>query len=94
MNWNKYTKDVEKAKRANPFRDVPEFFTFTECLDSTLRNGSHHASIWREGEKVYYRSGGSGEKRDISFSSYVHICNKITISLAALWLLEQHVING
>lgn len=88
MSWSKYTKDVEKSKRAKPFENVPEFTAFAECLDGTLRNGSHHASIWHEGEKIYYRSGGSGARREMPYSSYIHICNKATISLAALWLLE------
>lgn len=88
MSWSKYTKDVEKAKRAKPFETVPEFSAFTDCLDSTLRNGSHHASIWRDGEKVIYRSGGSGARREMPYSSYIHLCNKATISLAAVWLIE------
>lgn len=88
MTWAKYNKDVEKAKRSNPFQDVTELSSFTACLDSTLRNGSHHGSIWRDGEKVYYRSGGTGERRELPYSGYIHRCNKATISLAAIWLLE------
>lgn len=94
MTLNKYIKDVEKAKRANPFKDTPAFITFADGLDSTLRNGSHHASIWRDGEKIFYRSGGAGQERDITYAKYLHMCNKLTISLAALWLLDRSLENG
>lgn len=91
MNMTKYLKDVEKSKRAGPFLDVPEFNVFTTGLDSTLRNGSHHASIWKDGENIYYRSGGTGAERDMSFSRYLHMCNQLTISIAALWLLDRKI---
>lgn len=89
MTLTKYKNDLEKSKKANPFNEVPEFSVFTQGLDSALRNGSHHASIWRQGDIVYYRSGGTGAERNMPFSDYLHSCNQITISLAALWLLER-----
>jgi hypothetical protein len=88
MTLNKYMKDVSKDKRANPFKETHSFYIFTDGLDSTLRNGSHHASIWRNGEKIFYRSGGTGAQREISYSRYLHLCNKLTISLAALFVIE------
>lgn len=88
MTLNKYLKDVSKEKRANPFEQTKEFCIFTDGLDSTLRNGSHHASIWRDGEKILYRSGGTGAQREITYSRYLHLCNKLTISLAALFIIE------
>lgn len=91
MTLNKYIKDVEKAKKHMPFEDKPEFKLFHEDLDSSLRNGSHHASIWRDGEKVVYRSGGTGAHRDIPYSRYIHISNKLTISLAALFMAELYM---
>lgn len=94
MTLNKYLKDVEKAKRANPFSNEPVFFAFTQGLDSALRNGSHHASIWRDGDVVYYRSGGSGAERNIPFSSYLHMCNMLTISLAATWLVDRKLTDN
>ncbi len=93
MTLNKYIKDVEKAKRANPFKDTPEFFAFADGLDSTLRNGSHHASIWRDDEKIFYRSGGAGQERNITYTRYLHMCNILTISLAALWILDREIVN-
>lgn len=88
MTLSKYMKDVSKEKKANPFEQTQPFYTFTDGLDSTLRNGSHHASIWRDGEKILYRSGGTGAQREIAYSRYLHLCNKLTISLAALFIIE------
>lgn len=88
MTLSKYIKDVSKEKKANPFEATQPFYTFTDGLDSTLRNGSHHASIWRDGEKIFYRSGGTGAQREIPYSRYLHLCNKLTISLAALFIIE------
>jgi len=88
MTWNKYVNDVEKAKMANPFAHRQEFNAFAKHLDSTLRNGSHHASIWREGEIVYYRSGGTGQKRDMPYSRYLCLCNELIIAISALFYLE------
>lgn len=94
MTLNKYVKDVEKAKRANPFSNEPAFFVFSKGLDSSLRNGSHHASIWRNGDVVYFRSGGSGAERSMPFSDYLHLCNVLTIALAATWLLDRRLVDG
>jgi len=94
MTLNKYLKDVDKSKRADPFAQVPEFGAFAADLDSALRNGSHHASIWRDGEKILFRSGGTGQERDITYARYLHLCNKVTIALAAIWLLDRHIKNG
>ena len=88
MTLNKYMKDVSKEKKANPFIGIKPFTVFTDGLDSTLRNGSHHASIWRDGEKVFYRSGGTGMQREMPFIKYLHLCNKLTISLAAMFKIE------
>ena len=88
MTLTKYIKDVSKEKKANPFEKTQPFYSFADGLDSRLRNGSHHASIWRDGEKVFYRSGGTGAQRDMPYSRYLHLCNKLTISLAALFIIE------
>jgi hypothetical protein len=88
MTLNQYVKNVSKEKKANPFMSIEQFAAFTDGLDSTLRNGSHHASIWRNGEKVFYRSGGTGMQREMPFSRYLHLCNKLTISLAAMFRIE------
>lgn len=88
MTLNKYIKDVEKAKKADPFRNEPVLAAFTQWEDSSLRNGSHHASIVRNGELINYRSGGTGKEQEISYSKYIYLCNAITIANAALMLVE------
>lgn len=93
MTLAKYIKDVEKAKRDNPFKGTAEFAAFSEQLDSSLRNGSHHASIWRDGEVVMFKSGGTGAERNISYSRYLHMCNVVTISLVALYMIELHMVE-
>lgn len=91
MTLSKYVHDVEKSKRANPFKDQADLFRFAEHLDSSLRNGSHHASIWRDGETVFYRSGGTGAQRDMPYAVYLHLCNELVISCAALFVLEYEL---
>lgn len=88
MTLKKYISDVEKAKKSRPFSQIPELSAFSKFEDSALRNGSHHASIWREGDSIKYRSGGTGAQRDISYSRYLHMCNAITIAISALMLVE------
>ncbi|MEO3715899.1 hypothetical protein [Roseateles flavus] len=88
MTLNKYISDVDKAKRSNPFANEPILSAFAQFENSSLRNGSHHASIWREGDLIKFRSGGSGATKDIAYSRYMHICNGITIAIAALVVVE------
>ncbi len=88
MTLAKFVNDVDKAKKSNPFADVPTLHAFTKFENSGLRNGSHHASIWREGDLIKFRSGGTGAERDIAYSRYMHVCNGITIAIAALLLVE------
>ncbi|HCT3357696.1 hypothetical protein UP00_02030 [Enterobacter asburiae] len=92
MTLNKYIHDVNKEKKTGPFQNNPLFSSFCEDdLESTIRNGSHHASIWHEGENIIYRSGGTGAQREISYTKYIHLCNKLTIKIAALWVIELHL---
>lgn len=93
MTLAKYVNDVEKAKKSNPFADSPILHAFTDFDNSVLRNGSHHASIWREGDLIKFRSGGTGAEKDIAYSRYLHICNGITISIAALFLVELEMFS-
>lgn len=89
MNLNKYIKDVSKENKSNPFKDNPLMAPFCENdLESTIRNGSHHASIWHDGEIIKYRSGGTGAEKDISYTKFVHLCNKLTIKIVASWFIE------
>lgn len=88
-----YIKDVEKAKKDGPFKENERFSKFSDSLDSSLRNGSHHASAWREGEVIMYRSGGTGAERSISYSRYLYMSNVVTISLVALHMIELHMVK-
>ncbi|WP_425628579.1 hypothetical protein [Vibrio neptunius] len=82
---------IDKAKKHNPFKENTRFKKFAEELDSSLRNGSHHASMWRDGEVIMYRSGGTGAERNISYSRYIYMCNILTMSLVALHMVELHI---
>jgi hypothetical protein len=93
MSLTKFISDVDKAKRSNPFAEVPVLHAFTEFDNSALRNGSHHASIWRDGDLIKFRSGGTGAEKEISYSRYMHVCNGITISIAALLLVELEMFS-
>lgn len=93
MTLNKYIHDLEKSKKDGPFKDSVIFNKFTHNLDSSLRNGSHHASIWRDNEVVMFRSGGTGSQRSISYSRYIFMCNSLTISLAAIFMIELYLIR-
>ncbi|WP_421323655.1 hypothetical protein [Aeromonas sp. 604176] len=87
MPLKKYMS-LDKARRHECFENKEFFKPFIEGLDSTLRNGTHHASVWRDGEIIYFRTGGTGAERSISYSEYIHICNKLTISISALFIIE------
>lgn len=93
MTLVKYINDVEKAKKSNPFINVQTLSAFAKFENSALRNGSHHASIWREGDLIKFRSGGTGAEKDIAYSRYMHVCNGITISIAALLLVELEMFS-
>jgi hypothetical protein len=88
-----YIKDLEKSKKDGPIKGNPIFSKFSESLDSSLRNGSHHASVWRQGEVIMYRSGGTGAERSISYSRYLFMCNVLTVSIAALHMVELHLVS-
>lgn len=91
MNLSKYLT-VNKARRAEPFKEVNELQIFSDCLESTLRNASHHQSIELKGKKVHYRSGGTGEKRTMPYAVYLSKCVDIFVSQCILLMMEQILI--
>ena len=97
MKLSKYL-EINKANKSNPFKLTPIFSVFAENdIESSIRNGSHHASIWRDGEKIMYRSGGTGAEHNIPYTRYLDYCNKLTIKLAALFIIECYLseyVNG
>jgi hypothetical protein len=89
MDLNKYLT-INKADRCKSFKDVVQFQRLCACLDSTIRNASHHGGmkLIEKGKVIQYRSGGSGQLRKMSYLSYLNQCNEIMISCCALLALE------
>ncbi|MGY5797726.1 hypothetical protein [Rheinheimera faecalis] len=89
MDLKKYLT-INKANRSNPFNDFPEFSSISACLDSTLRNASHHGAMRIDGttRKITYRSGGTGALQEMSYREYLDKCNLIFVSCCALLKLE------
>lgn len=93
MDLKKYLT-INKANRANAFKDTKEFYQFTKDLDSTLRNSSHHASMKynKRNKIITYRSGGTGSVKTISYTDYLVKCNEAFISAVALLMLELIIV--
>ena len=89
MDLKKYTT-INKANRCNPFKDTPPFQEICACLDSTIRNASHHGGmkLINKGKVIQCRSGGDGKLRTMSYLSYLNKCNEIMLSCCALLALE------
>jgi len=91
MDLKKYLT-INKAKRANPFKDTVEFEALAKCIDSTLRNASHHSSMKIDrNDIIAYQSGGTGALKNMSYSEYLEKCNEIMFSLAVLLMLELSI---
>jgi hypothetical protein len=91
MTLSQY-KEIDKAGRCNPFADNAAFFSICDCLDNQIRNASHHGNfkLSPNGKRIEYRSGksGKGKKRHMSYTKYIHLCNKIFLSITVLFRLE------
>lgn len=89
MDLKKYLT-INKANRANPFKGVDAFRAITDCLDSTIRNASHHRAMASvsKGRTIRYQSGGNGAVRTMSYLEYINLCNEIMLSSSALLALE------
>ena len=89
MDLAKY-QTTNKANRGRPFSDNAKLAPFIECLDSTLRNASHHKSmkIVDDHKTIEYCSGGTGAVRRMAYSRYLGLCNEITLASAALLMIE------
>ena len=81
---------INKANRCNPFKDTEQFGKICACLDSTIRNASHHGGmkLIEKGKIIQYRSGGGGQVRTMHYLSYLNQCNEIMMSCCALLALE------
>ena len=89
MTLKKYFT-INKARRGQSFEDNADINIFLECLDSTLRNASHHGAtkLTKHRRYIAYRSGGTGETREISYSKYLEKCGNIMFSSVALLVAE------
>lgn len=86
MNLKKYLT----INKANSFKNNPDLKDFIGCIDSTLRNASHHGStrLIKHQKFIEFRSGGTGAKQEISYSRYLEKCGDIMLTSVALLILE------
>jgi hypothetical protein len=85
---------TNKARRANPFADNVNFTILHDEFDSTIRNASHHGALRVSSthpEYIEYRSGDSGNWKNIPFVEYLLRCNKIMMCSMRLLLLQVFV---
>ncbi len=77
---------INKANRCNPFKDVVPLMNIGQCLESTIRNASHHGGmkLINNGRTIQYRSGGNGAQRTMSYLDYTKACNEMVLSTCAL----------
>ena len=89
MNLSKYTR-IDKANRANPFKENVAFSKLTLNLKSTLRNASHHNAIrlGDDSKTLEYRSGDTGTWKEMQYCEYLYASNEITLATATLLALE------
>lgn len=94
MNLAKYLT-INKAGRCAPFSTNENLCGYLDCIDSTLRNASHHGSMSLKKHRsvVEYRSGGTGQRHEMSYSNYLEMCGKIMLSSAALLMVELVIIS-
>lgn len=89
MDLKKYLT-INKANRGNPFKGNQLLAPYLACLDSELRNASHHRAARATADRtmIEYRSGGTGQRQEISYSKYLERCGQIALSSAALLTVE------
>ena len=88
MKLSKYIT-INKANRSNPFKDINCFSRFSDCIDSQIRNASHHNSIKIDTRGVVsYRSPGSANWKQMPYIKYLYMCNEIMLSICALHMIE------
>jgi hypothetical protein len=95
MDLKKYMT-INKANRANPFKDRHSFDPVVQCLDSTLRNASHHGAMKLQinSNIIQYRSGGTGALNTISYTEYLQKCNEMMFSSCMLLIVELMILKN
>jgi hypothetical protein len=85
INLRKY-KTIDKAKRYEPFKDVPMFLHFAEEFDSTIRNASHHNNFaLKDSFTIVYSYGKPLKEKYISVDEYLVKCNMIFINVLSIF---------
>lgn len=94
MDLAKY-QTINKANRGNPFSENGQLNPFLDCIESPLRNASHHGSIKliNKGKEIQYQSGGTGAIHVMTYSKYLEKCNMISLRLASLYLFETALLE-
>ncbi len=88
MNLSKYIT-INKANRANPFKEIDCFHVFSDCIDSTIRNASHHKSMKiNKNGVVQYRSPGATNWKNMPYIKYLYMCNEIMLNICGLQMVE------
>ncbi len=96
MTFNHYIKNVSKESKSKPLQNNVVLKKFTDILESTIRNASHHKWFYVDETNLgmlKYKSGGTGEERSISYIDYLYKCNEITMGLAVLFMIEIYLIE-
>ncbi|SKB69404.1 zinc ribbon domain-containing protein [Luteibacter sp. 22Crub2.1] len=85
----------DKGRRGEAIRDSDVFEVFVEEYDNQLRNASHHRWLRLSDDRseITYRIGGTGERRSLSYATYLLRCDRITMSLMLLASLELLVLH-
>lgn len=90
MTLEKY-QTINKARRAEAFRENHGFAFVHNEFDSTLRNASHHGALrvsQKAGGMLEYRSGDSGQWKHLRYATYLLKCNRIQMCLFSTLLIQ------
>lgn len=91
MTLKKYMTELNKDSRLNPLKSDTSFQIFTDGINSTIRNASHHKWFYVNKSKpgfLEYRSGGTGAIHELSYLDYIYQSNMLMRKLAMMTMLE------
>jgi hypothetical protein len=85
MNLDKYLT-IDKAGRANPFKDSGVVGFLAEEFDSGIRNASHHGNIQLSASKEYvlYSYGKPPKEHQLTVSGYLLSCARAVLNVMAI----------
>ena len=91
MDLKKYMT-INKANRANPFKDNLSYLSIYSELDSTIRNASHHGGMRLSSNSpnvIEYRSGNTGGWKRMKYADYLLHCNRIFLCTVKTMFLHM-----